>query len=44
MMIKRIIDKNEDKIIKACQVYLNECEKGRAHPMTPDIDGILKWL
>ena len=44
MMIKRIIDKNEDKIIKACQDYLKECEKGNAHPMTPDIDGILKWI
>lgn len=44
VMIKRIIDKNEDKIVKACEAYLKECEQGKKHSMTPDIDGILEWL
>lgn len=42
--VKDIIDRAEPEIIKNCQKYLNECEKGNAHHMTPDIDGILSWL
>ena len=42
--IKSILDKNESKIINACQDYLNEYEKGQGSSMTPDIDGILSWL
>ena len=44
IMIKRIIDKNEPTIVKACKDYLSEVEKGNKHYMTPDIDGILSWL
>lgn len=43
-MIKSIIDKNENEIIQSCQKYLNECENGNKHFMTPDIDGILRML
>lgn len=32
------------EIILACQTYLNEYEKGKRHPMSPDIDGILSWI
>lgn len=44
LMISSIIDKNEDVIITECQQYLKECEDGKMHPMTPDIDGILEWV
>lgn len=44
LMIKSILDKNEKTIINACQKYLNQCEAGYKHFMTPDIDGILNWL
>ena len=43
-MIKKIIDKNEKTIIKACQDYLNDYESGKRSPLTPDIDSILTWL
>lgn len=43
-MIKNIIDKNERNIIQSCQKYLNECEEGKRHFMTPDIDGIISML
>lgn len=43
-MVKKIIDKNENTIIYACQNYLNEYEKGNRSPFTPDIDSILTWL
>lgn len=44
VMVKNILDKNESKIVNACQNYLNEYEKGQGSSMTPDIDGILSWL
>ncbi len=45
-MIHNIINKSENKkaIIDACQTYLKEYENGKRHPMTPDIDGIIKKL
>ena len=43
-LIKQILTNKEKDIIKACQAYLNRCEKGNKHRMTPDIDGILNWL
>ena len=42
--VKKIIDSHEDEIVKACQDYLVQCEQGKKHFMTPDIDGIVKWL
>lgn len=44
LMVKKIIDKNENTIIEACQEYLRKCENGNKHFMTPDIDGIIKIL
>ncbi len=44
VMVKSILDKNESKIVNACQNYLSEYEKGQGSFMTPDIDGILSWL
>lgn len=44
IMLKNILDKNESKIVNACQNYLKEYEEGRGSLMTPDIDGILSWL
>lgn len=44
IMIKEIIDGHEKEIIDACRKYLEQCEKGSKHSMTPDIDGILNWL
>ena len=44
VMVKSILDKNESKIVNACQNYLSEYEKGQGSFMTPDIDGILAWL
>lgn len=44
VMIKSILDKNEKKIVNACQNYLREYEKGQGNSMTPDIDGILALL
>lgn len=44
LMIKSIIDKNEETIINECQNYLESCEQGKQHYMTPNIDGILAWL
>lgn len=44
VMVKNILDKNESKIVNACQDYLNEYEKGQGSSMTPDIDEILAWL
>lgn len=41
LMVKQIIDNNEDIIIAACQSYLIQCEEGKKHFMSPDIDGIL---
>ena len=34
----------KEALVVQADFYLNECEQGRAHPMTPDIDGISKWL
>lgn len=42
--IIRILSRNEAKIIHDCQKYLRECEEGRKHSMTPDIDGIIDVL
>lgn len=44
LKIQQILDKNERNIIEACQNYLYECEQGKKHFMTPDIDGILEML
>ena len=35
---------DEKEIINACQDYLNKCELGKKHFITPDIDGILRWI
>lgn len=43
-LILDILSDNQDEIISACQKYLNECEKGNKHVMTPNIDGILRVL
>ena len=43
-LIKQLLTNREDEIVAACQAYLNQCEHGNKHPMTPDIDGILRWL
>ena len=43
-LVQKIIDKNEQVIIKACQNYLNEYESEKRSPLTPDIDSILIWL
>lgn len=42
--ILRILNMFEKNIVNACQDYLNDCEKGNKHLMTPDIDGILNML
>lgn len=42
--IHTIINHHQKEIVKACQDYLSDCERGNAHPMTPDLDGILSWL
>lgn len=44
LMVKKIIDDNERVIIEACQNYLEKCENGQKHFMTPDIDGIIQVL
>lgn len=44
ILIKEIIDKNEYNIVNSCQQYLKECEIGKKHFMTPDIDGIINML
>lgn len=38
------INKNEKRIVSECQEYLNQCEQGNKHAMTPDIDGILNVI
>lgn len=42
--IVNIIDNNDNTIIKACQDYLDEYEKGNRNAYTPDIDAIIKVL
>lgn len=42
--ILSIVNKYEKEIVQACQKYLNDCENGNKHVMTPDIDGILHIL
>ena len=44
ILVKKIIDDNETDIIKSCQEYLQHCESGNKHFMTPDIDGIINML
>ena len=44
ILVKKIIDDNETDIIKSCQEYLQQCESGNKHFMTPDIDGIMNML
>ena len=44
VLVKGILDKKEQEIVKACKDYLAQVEKGNKHSMTPDIDGILSWL
>ena len=39
-----IINRNENLIVRSCQNYLLECERGNKHFITPDIDGILSIL
>lgn len=43
-LVKKKIDEKESEIIKSCQEYLEQCEKGKKHYMTPDIDGIIDML
>lgn len=42
--VVEIIDNNDNAIIKACQDYLDEYEKGNRNAYTPDIDAIIKVL
>lgn len=42
--ILRILDANESRIVSECQHYLQQCENGNQHFMTPDLDGIIKML
>lgn len=42
--ILNILNKNEKMIVTECQNYLNQCELGNKHSMTPDIDGIIKLI
>ena len=46
LMIKNIISKpdNEKIIVNSCQSYLNDYASGNIHSMTPNINGILRWL
>ena len=41
VQVKAIIDRKENEIVKKCRDYLSQCEVGKKHLMTPDIDGIL---
>jgi hypothetical protein len=43
-MISEKIINNKKEIVDACQQYLVDCEVGKKHSMTPNIDGILEWL
>ena len=43
-LIQNIVDEKESIIVNACQSYLEQCERGNRHFMTPDIDGIMSWL
>ena len=43
-IISEKISNNQKEIIDACQKYLVDCELGKKHPMTPNIDGILEWI
>lgn len=43
-MISEKITNNQKEIVEACQQYLIDCQDGKKHPMTPNIDGILEWL
>ncbi|MEG2338716.1 MAG: hypothetical protein RSB66_06505 [Clostridium sp.] len=43
-MIHKKIMRHEKDIINSCQQYLFDCEEGKKHIMTPNIDGIIKWL
>lgn len=38
------INKNEKRIVSECQNYLSQCELGKRHFMTPNIDGILNVI
>lgn len=42
--VLNILNRHESDIIKACQEYLQECEKGNKHYVTPNIDGIIDVL
>lgn len=44
MNILHILNTFEKDIVKSCQDYLDTCENGNKHLMTPDIDGILEML
>lgn len=43
-MIQNIIDKNEKKIVEACQKYLNDYVDGKRPPFSTDIDFLLSEL
>lgn len=43
-IIMQILNRNQARIIQDCQEYLKECEEGKKHPMTPDLDGIIEVL
>lgn len=44
LTILNILNKNEKKIVQECQSYLFDCENGKRHFTTPNIDGILSVL
>lgn len=44
ILVKKKIDDNEFEIVQSCQEYLEKCENGSKHFMTPNIDGILNML
>ena len=43
-MISEKINNNQKEIIDECEKYLVDCELGKKHSMTPNIDGILEWI
>lgn len=42
--ILHMLNASERDIVQDCQDYLNLCEVGNKHMMTPDIDGILQMI
>lgn len=44
VLYQNIISKNKKQIIRDCQKYLNNYEKGLRHPYSVDIDSIIQQL